>query len=311
MTTLLLRVDSARAEQWRQSMQDLLPELNCRLWTDVTPPDCSAELAAVWSPPAGGLAKLKRLKAVFSIGAGVDHVLKDPDYPQTVPLFKTIAPELSQRMVEYVLLHTLRYHRRLPELAAQQARGEWQILLSPLAHERTVGVLGLGHLGVQVAFALRDFGFNVQAWSRSQKQHKGIECFAGAQQLKAFLANCEILICLLPLTPNTRTILNAELFAALPQGAYIINVARGEHLVEEDLLLALEQNLAGATLDVFVTEPLPSKHPFWQHPNITITPHIASMIDPLVGSPVLAGNIRRFLANEPLSELRVDVHRGY
>ena len=311
MNTLLLKVGPKNAQWWLRTMQSLLPELECRLWDDPGDP-MKIRFAAVWRPPPGGLAKFWNLQAVFSIGAGVDHVLADPDYPAAVPLFKTIAPDLTQRMIEYVLLQVLYYHRRWPELAEQQAQARWQQLISPLAADRIVGVMGLGAIGAEVARALCSVGFAVRAWARSEHDLEGVQCFAGPNQLTLFLEKCEILICLLPLTRTTEGILNARLFAALPQGAVVINVGRGEHLVEQDLLDALDkQHLAGASLDVFRQEPLPPEHPFWRHPKIIITPHIASLIDPAVGSQVLAANIRRLLSGDPLTELRIDLTHGY
>ncbi|MCB1714519.1 MAG: glyoxylate/hydroxypyruvate reductase A [Candidatus Competibacteraceae bacterium] len=309
--TLLLRVGPKNSEWWLNTLQALLPELHCRLWDSPGDP-MAVQYAAVWRPPAGGLAQFWNLQAVFSIGAGVDHVLNDPAYPAAVPLFRTVAPDLTQRMIEYVLLHVLRYHRRVPELEKLQSRGQWKQLISPLAADRVVGVMGLGHIGQAVAQALRGIGFQVRGWARSKHALNGIQCFAGQTQLAGFLRDCEILVCLLPLTDATRDMLNQQVFSALPRGAFLINVGRGEHLVEQDLLQALnEGQLAGATLDVFRHEPLPPEHPFWQQPDLTLTPHVASLIDPVVGSKILAQNIRRHLAGDPLTEFRVDVARGY
>ena len=311
MKTLLLKVGPKNAQWWLQTMQSLLPELQCRLWDDPGNPT-DVRYAAVWRPPPGGLANYWNLQAVFSIGAGVDHVLSDPDYPVSVPLYKTIAPDLTQRMIEYVLLQALYYHRRMPELAEQQVQSRWDQLISPLASDRSVGIMGLGAIGLEVARTLHRIGFSVRAWTRSQRNLEDIECYFGDAQLEVFLEKCEILICLLALTAATKEILNARLFDSLPQGAIVINVGRGEHLVEQDLLDALEQQqLAGATLDVFKQEPLPPEHPFWRHPKIKVTPHLASLIDPAVGSQVLAANIRRLLGGDPLNELRVDLTRGY
>jgi len=308
--SLIIRVGGARAQWWLDTMQSLLPELECRAWDDPGDPG-QVEIAVVWRPPPGGLKRFPNLRGIFSIGAGVDHVYADPELPRDVPVFRLVGPDLAQRMREYVALHVLRYHRQLPAMEAQRASRAWEQPITPLAGDRTVGILGLGALGGSSARTLRDLGFRVRGWARAQRELNGVEVFAGASRLPAFLADTEILVCLLPLTPATSGILDARLFAGLPRGAYLINCARGQHLVEADLLAALDSGqLAGATLDVFHEEPLPAAHPFWDHPAITITPHTASLIDPEVGGRLLAANIRRFLAGEALAE-RVDPAQGY
>jgi len=311
MKNLVLRVGPKRAEWWLETLQELLPELRCCLWEKPGDP-MAVQYAAVWRPPPGGLARFWNLRAVFSIGAGVDHVLNDPEYPVSIPLYRTVAPDLVQRMSEFVLLHVLRYHRRLPEFECLQSLARWDQLISPPARERVVGVMGLGTIGKAVAQALQKSGFQVRGWARSMHEVAGVRCFAGSEQLTAFLGDCEILLCLLPLTAETNGILKRDLFDALPRGAFLINVGRGEHLVEHDLLHALDSGqLAGAALDVFRQEPLPPEHPFWQRPEIALTPHVASLIDPIIGSKILAANIRRHLGGDPLTELRVDPVRGY
>lgn len=307
---LIIHVRGARAQWWLETLQGLLPELDCRPWqTPGNPADI--DIAVVWKPPVGGLRQFPNLRGIFSIGAGVDHVFADPQLPEDVPVFRLTGVDLAQRMREYVALHVLRYHRTLPAIEAQRAERAWDQPITPLAGERTVGILGLGHLGGACARTLVGLGFRVRGWTRSPRSLEGVEVFAGDGQRPAFLAGCEILVCLLPLTPATTGILDKALFTALPRGAFLINCARGQHLVEADLLAALDSgHLAGATLDVFHQEPLPTDHPFWTHPAITITPHTASLIDPLVGGRLLAANIRRFLAGETLDE-QVDPAQGY
>jgi glyoxylate/hydroxypyruvate reductase A len=307
---LIIRVGPNRAQWWLQTLQALLPELECRLWDEPGNPE-DIEYAAVWKPPPGGLRRFANLKAIFSIGAGVDHVLADPELPPYVPVVRTIGDELAQRMREYVTLQVLRFHRRLPEIQNNQAAAGWQPLITPPAPQRSVGLLGLGVMGSAAAVALHALDFNLNGWSRSKKQLEGVNCFHGQTQFNDFLTQSEILVCLLPLTPATDGILNRNTFAALPQDACIINAGRGEHLIEQDLLEALDSGrLAGAALDVFGTEPLPADHPFWRHPKILVTPHIASLIDPLTGGKVLAQNIRRFRAGEEMVEI-IDRSRGY
>jgi glyoxylate/hydroxypyruvate reductase A len=308
--SLVIKVGPARAAWWKETMQDLLPEFECRLWEDPGDPE-DVEYAVVWRPPPGGLKRFPNLKCIVSIGAGVDHVFADPELPQGVPIIRTVGDDLRQRMREYVTLHVLRYHRRLPEFEAQQATAAWDQHITPPAAGRKVGIMGLGNMGGGCAAALAYLGFDTAGWSRRKKQLDGITGFHGSEGFDAFLARSEILVNLLPLTPDTEDILNADLFAKLPQGAKIINVGRGEHLVEEDLIPALDSGrLGGATLDVFREEPLPASHPFWPHPKILVTPHVASLIDPLAGGRLIADNLRRFVRGEPVADT-VDLERGY
>jgi glyoxylate/hydroxypyruvate reductase A len=265
----------------------------------------------VWRMAPGMLKTLPNLRFIFSRGAGVDHLLLDPNLPQGVPICRVVDPYLTQRMSEYVALHVLRYHRRQPEFDAQQAQGKWHELYFPTAPERKVGIMGLGELGSAAAQALKSLGFDVAGWTRSAKSVSGIENFHGPEGLEAFLARSEILVCLLPLTSETKGILNADLFRRLPKGAVIINAARGGHLVQDDLIPALDSGaLSYAALDVFTPEPLPADHPFWRDPRITLSPHVASITDPRTVVQLIAENVRRWRAGEALLHL-VDVKRGY
>lgn len=310
MSAVVLHVGAARAEWWRDTLQGLLPDLPVHLWDKVPDPQ-AVGFAVVWKHPAGGLLRFPNLRAIVSIGAGVDHVLVDPDLPQGVPIIRTTGDDLTQRMREYVCLHVLRLHRRHPEVAAAQGREEWLQLVTPPAPQRRVGVMGLGNLGAACARALVGLGFSVSGWARRVKDIPGVEAHAGAAGLPGFLAGAEILVNLLPLTPATRGILSGDLFAQLPAGAGLINAARGEHLVEPDLIPALDAgHLSRAVLDVFETEPLPAGHPFWGDPRIDVTPHTASLIDPAAGARLIADNIRRVLEGRPVPDL-VDLGRGY
>lgn len=307
---LVVRVGSAKDDLWRGLLQRALPELPCYGWDDAVDPE-RVHYAVVWQPPPGGLRRFPNLRAIFSIGAGVDHIFCDPELP-AVPVIRLADAELSQRMAEYVVLQTLRCLRRQADLDRQQRAGHWEPLLTPPAGEWTVGVMGLGEMGRAAARALAGIGFRVRGWARNPRELEGLTTFAGVDELPVFLAECRVLVCLLPLTAQTEGILNRSLFERLPTDAWVINAGRGEHLVEADLLNALDQELlAGAVLDVFRTEPLPAEHPFWTHPGITVTPHVASRIDPPTGCRLLAVNIRRFMAGDPLEGLRVDPGRGY
>lgn len=307
---LVVRVGNARAEWWREKLQGLLPDIDCRDWE--TPGDkADVEYAVVWKPPPGGLKTFRNLKCVVSMGAGIDHVLVDPDLPRHLPIIRTVGDDLRQRMREYVALHVLRHHRRLADIQAAQRRKAWDQIITPPAPERHVAVLGLGNMGAEVARTLAGIGFAVHGWSRRPKDLDGIACHHGEAGLTELLPLAEILVCLLPLTPATEGILNKDLFAQLPEDAAVINVGRGGHLVEEDLIPALDSGqLSGATLDVLRQEPPPEDHPFWTHPKVLLTPHIASLIDPEAGAKVIAENIRRFRAGEPVPDL-VDLEQGY
>ncbi|HLI12005.1 MAG TPA: glyoxylate/hydroxypyruvate reductase A [Alphaproteobacteria bacterium] len=307
---LLYKSETDRADWWRQELGRRIPDLEMRVWPEIGDP-AEIEYALVWNLAPGVLKTLPNLRAIFSLGAGVDHLFADPDLPRHIPVCRVVDRYLTQRMTEYVALHVLRYHRRQPEFDELQRAETWDELYSPTAEERHVGIMGLGELGADAARKLAALGFAVLGWSRSPKAIPGIESFHGEAGLAPFLARSEILVCLLPLTPATENILSASLFARLPKGACLINAARGRHLVEKDLLAALDSGrLAHATLDVFRSEPLPKGHPFWRHPRITVTPHIASITDPRTVAELVAENVARDRRGEPLLHT-VDTALGY
>ncbi|MEC4594598.1 MULTISPECIES: 2-hydroxyacid dehydrogenase [Nitrospirillum] len=299
------------AEDWVNELNAQMPELDVRVWPEGMGDLAEIDYALVWKPPAGLLASLPKLKVIFSLGAGVDALLADPTLPD-LPLVRMVEPGLTEGMTEYVCLHVLRWHRDAPLFEAQQRAAQWkQLTHQHLARERRVGILGLGALGSDAAQALRALRFDVAGWSRSAKHLDGIATYHGAGGLAPFLARTDILVCLLPLTPDTENILDAGLFAQLPRGAVVINAARGRHLVEEDLLAALDSgHLAGATLDVFRTEPLPADHPFWTHPRVTVTPHVAAITQARTAVEQVVGGLKRLAAGQPLINL-VDRRRGY
>ncbi|HMA14540.1 MAG: 2-hydroxyacid dehydrogenase [Bacteroidota bacterium] len=310
MSLVVVRVAGARANWWLEKLRSLLPEMEVRSWEDPGDRD-QVEAAVVWQPPPGELKRFPNLKVIVSMGAGIDHVLRDPELPRHLPIIRTVGPDLTQRMREYVLLHVLRFHRRLPEVEEAARRREWNQIITPTAPERRVGILGLGNMGADCARHLADIGFAVHGWSRRPKTLDGVTCHHGPGGLAELLRQVEILVCLLPLTPQTEGILNRELFAQLSAGACLINAGRGQHLVEEDLIPALDSGrLGGATLDVLHVEPPAADHPFWCHPKILLTPHIASLIDPESGARIIAENVRRFLAGQPVPDM-VDPAQGY
>lgn len=302
------------AQEWLAGIKQRLPQAEIREWQrgDERP----ADYALVWRPPHEMLANRRDLKAVFALGAGVDAILdqerKHPGtLPAGVPLLRLEDTGMAQQMQEYALSYVLRYFRRFDEYQALQQRQEWQPLDPHSLDDFTIGILGAGVLGQSVARKLTEFGFSVRCWSRSAKQIDGVQSFAGEAQRAAFLDGVKLLINLLPNTLETVGILNRELFAQLSSGAYLINIARGAHLVEADLLAALEQGqLAAATLDVFAREPLPQDHPFWRHPRVTITPHIAAITLPQQAMDQIAANIRALEAGHAPAGV-VDRQRGY
>jgi glyoxylate/hydroxypyruvate reductase A len=294
---------------WRKVLRALLPGIDLRIWPDMGDPD-DIEAALVWLPPPGLLASLPQLRAVLSLGAGVDSLLADPTLPD-LPLCRMVDPSMTAGMAELVLTLVLSYHRRLDVYEAQQARRLWRLVLPQPAAATRVGILGLGELGGAAARLLARHGFTVRGWSRSPRQIEGVTAFAGLPDLEAFLRGTDILVCMLPLTTETEGILDARTLALLPRGARLINVARGRHLIEADLLAALDDGqIAHATLDVFRVEPLPAEHAFWAHPRIRVLPHTASYSHAEVAAEVVAENLRRLQSGRPLLHL-VDRQRGY
>lgn len=307
---LLFQASGYRPELWTDHVRRLIPELDIRVGEeDARPADIVYCVA--WKPKPGSLTRYPNLKVVFSMGAGVDGIVADPTYPRQVPLSRVVDDTLSQGMSEYVVLHTLYWHRRMNDLDGLQKLRKWRQIAAPRADAVRVGILGFGVLGQAAAAPLKALNYQVSGWSNTPKKVDGVTSFHGQDGLAPFLAQTDILVCLLPLTPETRGILNAKIFAQLPKGACVINCARGGHLVEADLIAALDSGqLRGATLDVFQTEPLPEESPLWTHPKVVVTPHVASMTDPASFMRHVADTIRRLdkgLAPENL----VDFARGY
>ena len=296
---------------WERAFRAAAPEIEFVVSRGAVEAPETIDWAVVWKPPPGALARLPNLKCVLSLGAGVDHILGDPAYPKGVPLSRVVDPYLTAGMSEYVVLHVLTHHRDLPRSLAHQAAGRWMPFAAPRADETRVGLMGLGELGLDAARKLKPFGYRLAGWSLGRKAEPGVESFAGPDELGAFLARTDILVCLLPLTAATRGILNARAFAQLPQGARIVNAARGGHLIEADLLAALDEGrIGGATLDVFEREPLPAMSPLWSHPKVIVTPHIAALTDARSTAGQMAESMARVRAGgRPLYE--VDLRRGY
>ena len=297
--TLVFYSKSDRWDEWEGYLRRELPELSVRHW-DAPSNDREVRFALVWNPPPGALkSRFPNLEYIFSLGAGVDALLDDPDLPSGVPVVRMVEEALVVGMTEYVALQVLSLHRQQRAFIEQQREGVWRQISTPLASERRVGIMGFGKLGSDAAQALAALRFDVAAWSRSPKRDDRIACFHGAEGLTAFLARTDILVVLLPLTDATRGILNTGLFSQLPHGAALINAGRGKLQVEDDIIAALDSGqLGAAVLDVFATEPLPRDNPLWSHPKVTITPHNAALTGSASGAREVARNIRRVLAGE-------------
>jgi len=295
--------------EWIPELKRHMPDLEIEVWPKVKDP-AAVDSILVWIPPEGGLARFPNLKAIQSLGAGVNQ-LDLKSLPRRVPVARLVDPGLSVSMRDYCVWAVLRHYRGLDVHAENQPRKTWVYYIPPPKNAVSVGVMGLGELGAEVARAVADLGFSVRGWARTPKTIDRVACFSGAAGLAEFASKTDILICLLPLTPETRGILARPLFEMLPKGARLINVGRGDHLVEADLLAALETGqIASATLDVFSREPLPPEHPFWSHPKITVTPHVAAFGSPVSAAPVVVENLRRAVARKPLLN-QVDIDRGY
>ncbi len=300
MATLLLKAGREPADTWLNAFATLMPELEVRVW-----PECGKrediQFTLCSRLPHGEYPTFPNLKFVCSMSVGLEPLLDDPTLPKHLPIIRSVNPQRSATMAEYVVFHVLRYFRRVPEYEAQQRAKIWKMLPQADAADMRIGILGLGTLGRTVAEKLRLFHFDVAGWTRTPHQHDGIANFVGPEGLRPFLQRSDILICLLPLTPQTDSLLDAAAFAALPKGAYFINVARGEHVVDADLLAALDSgHLAAATLDPFRDEPLPPDSPYWSHPKVTVTPHNSCQGPAKYGAPDIVENIRRALDGRPL-----------
>jgi glyoxylate/hydroxypyruvate reductase A len=307
---ILFRSTPAATARWRPLLARLMPGREIRFWPEIGDP-AGIEYALVWQPEPGLLARLPKLRLIVGLGAGVDHLLRDPELPRHIPIMRLVDPYMTDAMSEFVVLQVLRLHRQDLDYLAQQRAREWRELEQKNAAERPVGILGFGTLGQDAGRKLRAIGFPVAGWSRSAKAVAGFPTHAGADGLDALVAGSEILVCLLPLTAATEGILKKALFARLPRGAGLVNAGRGGHLVEADLIPALDAGqLSGAVLDVVREEPLPSEHPFWRHPRIIVTPHIAAETHPPTAAAIIGEAIRRFEAGLPVANL-VDWARGY
>lgn len=310
---LLFSSKNDDVERWRNILGSELPDLDFRVWTpdgdDIGDPK-DIEYVLTWRPKAGALKKFPNLKYIFSLGAGVDHLMSK-ELPEEVPIVRLMDPALTRGMSEYVLYWVIHNHRRMGDYIHSARKASWKQFPQADTCIRRIGIMGLGVLGLDAANKLAALEFNVAGWCRRPRNINGISMFVGKEDLSDFLSRTEILICLLPLTLETKGIINSNTLSQLPSGATIINPARGDHVIDNDLIQALDDgHISSAVLDVFHIEPLPNNHPFWNHPKITVTPHIASLTAPETAAPIVANNIRRIRAGQ-LPQPIVDPETGY
>jgi glyoxylate/hydroxypyruvate reductase A len=299
-----------KPEPWIACLQSALPDAEIYEWVPGAP---QADYAMVWTPPQQFIDEQPQLKVLFNAGAGVDALLR-MRIPPSMALVRLDDAGMAVQMAEYVVHALTRHFREFQAYAQAQEASQWAFRKPHRRQDFPVGILGLGVLGARVAEIVRQFEYPVNGWSRTPKALAGIRCFAGAQGLPDFLAASRVLVCLLPLTPDTMDVLNQRTLSQLQPGGYVINVARGAHLVDDDLIRLLDQgHLAGATLDVFRTEPLPPAHAFWRHPAITVTPHISARTLREESVAQVASKITALQRGEPLASLAglVDPKKGY
>ena len=309
MAIVVIRQDN-KIELWKNALQKADSSLKVYSYLEDHPKD-EITMAVIWKHPKGTLANYPNLKCIASAGAGVDYIFEDETRPKNIPITRIVDPFLAGDMSEHVLSVILAHLKNLNVYKLDQVANVWEPKEYLRIKDVTVGILGLGELGALTATDLTRFGFKVQGWSRSKKSINGVKTFSSADEQQEFLKTTDVLICLLPLTHATEGILNKELLSQLPKNAYVINVARGGHLVDKDLIELLDaDHLSGACLDVYHTEPLPKTHPFWNHRKVHMTPHYASVSDTNSVIPQIVENYKRLNSGEKLQNL-VDSDRGY
>lgn len=309
MAIVLIRQDN-KLDLWKKAILRQFPDIPVYHYLEDHPKE-EIIMAIVWKHPNGSLNKYPNLRCIASFGAGVDFIFNDPMLPGNIPITRVIDPVLASDMSEYVMSAILGYLKNFNTYQQDQNRGVWVPKGYQRIEDHTVGILGAGTLGMTLAHDLKKIGFEVIGWVNSARQEQKIPVYVGDSQKQDFLRKSTVLVCLLPLTATTTGILNKENLSQLPKGAFLINVARGGHLVEQDLIELLnEGHLSGACLDVFNEEPLPKTHSFWKHPKIQITPHIASVSEPSSVVPQLIDNYLRLRAEKPLLN-EVDLSKGY
>lgn len=307
---ILFVAGDPKPERWTTPIRERIPEAEVYVW-DPDGPAVDADYAIVWQPPEALFEREQHLKAVFNLGAGIDGLLKVPNLPKDLTVVRLEDAGMSAQMAEYVLHQLLEASRGMETYREQQRQGIWKIHRPIKRSEWPVGVMGLGHIGKRVARTLADLDYQVSGWARGEHSLAGVSTYAGPDQLSEFLNSTRVLVNTLPLTEETRNIIDYELLSQLQPGAVLINVGRGEHLMEEDLLRALDEGkVSRASLDVFRKEPLPGDHPFWKREEITITPHISARTLRDATIDQITGKIREHARGETITGV-VDTDRGY
>jgi glyoxylate/hydroxypyruvate reductase A len=292
---------------WVNAIREQQPNIKLFVYPEEHDP-LEVTYVVTWKHPKGVFNKYPNLEVIASIGAGVDHIISDPEIPKKALITRIIDEQLTKDMSYFVLALVL---DKIRNVSLHHNKDQWKPMPYHTVDDENIGIMGLGVLGKAAAQTLSKNGFKVSGWSKTRKHIEGVSTYHGEKGLNNFLKDTSILICLLPLTSETESILNKELFEQLPKGAYIINVARGEHLVEYDLLEMLDkEHLSGASLDVFRTEPLPEEHPFWKHPKVHVSPHIASITDPKKVVHQLMENYMHLKNREPLINV-VELRKEY
>lgn len=308
---ILIHRGDGKYEPWVKDFARYLPEAEMVVW-DPQVKAAPCDYALVFVPPEEMLPDLAEVKAIFLTGSGADGILKYGEaIPAHIPVVRLADAGMGVQMAEYVLHAVLRYYRRFHDYENQARAGDWSPLPPPVREDFAIGVLGMGVLGSRVLEGLKPFGFPLRGWSRSEKQMDGVQCFHGADGLDTFLRGARVAVCMLPLTDDTNNILNLTNMSKMPQGAFIINVGRGGHVSEPDLLNLMKAgHIEAATLDVFRHEPLPVQHPFWHEPRITITPHISALTLRRESVQQIAAKMRQMARGEPVADI-INRQRGY
>ena len=310
MITCALFTPDDSSEEWQVEFKRQFAHLNVQDWQHITDPEL-VKYGIVWKPTAAFFQRFPNLTTVFNLGAGVDAILSNPAVPEHIDIYRIEDGGMAAQMNQYFSYFLLHYFRNMDHYQQQQIGQQWQVQPFKSAANFRVGILGLGQLGAQLGQHLQSYGFDVAGWSRSKKQLPNVTHYTGLGQLKAFLKRTDALCCLLPLTPDTKGILNHQNMGQLPQGSVVINAGRGEHLVVDDLLKLLDnQHLRGAVLDVFEEEPLPAHHPLWQHPKVIITPHSSAQSECAPCVEKIGHTLQAVARNESPSGLVIR-SRGY
>jgi len=312
MTRILFYLDGFNNDPWKQSLLDIDPAIDVRSYPDWGTPDDGPAYAFVWKPKAGLLKQYTNIKAIFSIGAGVDHLLSDPYLPKHIPIIRMGDESLKEGMAEYMVMSVLMHHRKMPHILNLQRKQTWQHIIAKPANQVSVGIMGYGTLGKEIAKKLAPFGYKLNTWSKTPKPAKpNITHYSGESGLKHFLENTNIITSVLPSTPETTNLINAETLSWMPKGAAIINAGRGTLININNLVDAIDNgHISGATLDVFPEEPLDADHPLWKHDKIIITPHIAAITRMDSAAEYVIRNIKA-IENNQEPENKLDIERGY